>query len=369
MIGRKAEWVQRSREGLAFDRSLEALYQMLRNPTPEQRADLEAISNEYRQLTLTPGSVSSTPVLQNLAVMYRNDMFIGLRVMPSVTTSQLGLDEGALAGTYWAKTKRDSFDEGPDDEIGTRGDVQEVSESFSRTDVTLVRRALKRFVDAWAQSQADAPVLRMINPTIMVADRLALKQERRIATVVQTATSYGSNYTTLTGSDQWNSSAGGNPKAVVDAAKDACFTGGPGRWVGTCSVNVYNTLKLHPTVLDTLKYTNSRGFATPQMLADYLELDELLVGVNRYASANEGQTTQTYARVWADKFSVNWVGNPPANDMPAWGITLETSHFQQQWFENGRGGRGGFYNQIAFGDLSVVIASDAGYLVQGVLAT
>lgn len=362
-LSQKKEFVARTKAGLDFEAKLRWLQDQMVNPTPEFAIELKEIEDLFRQKALTPGAVSSTPVLQQLAVSYRNDDYIGLNIMPSVNTvTDLGLTDGALACTYWSKTKRDTFDDGPNDAIGTDNTVNEVEESFSQTSTTLQRRALKRSVDAWTDAAADPIVRRMINPLVMIADKLALKQERRVAAIAGVNTYFGSNTAALSGADQWNSTTGGDPKGDVDAAKSACYHGGPGRWVGACSENVYNVLKRHPTILDSFKYVRGGGFANRQMLADYFELDELYVGMAKYTSTKEGQTTQSQSAIWPDVFGVYRVAEPVGVDVVCFGVTIESPRFQSQWFVQGDGGRGSWKTQIAFADKSVVIAADAGYL-------
>lgn len=363
MIGQKKEFVARTKAGLDYEAQLKWLNDQLTNPSPEFEQELRDMAQLFREKALSPGAVSTTPVLQQLAVSYRNDDYIGLNIMPAVNTvSDLGLDDGALSCIYWAKTKRDTFDPGPSDLIGTRGTVNEVEETFSQTSTTLQRRGLKRFIDAWTDAAMDSVVRRMVNPLIMISDKLALKQEIRIAAIAGVSTYFGSNTAALSGTDQWNSSTGGDPKGAVDTAKSACYHGGPGRWVGACSENVYNVLKRHPIILDSFKYVRGGGFANREMLAEYFELDALYVGMAKYTSTVEGQTTQSQSAIWPDVFGVYRVAEPVGVDVVTFGVTIESPKFQSQWFKNGDGGRGGFNTQVAFADKSVVIAADAGYL-------
>lgn len=354
--------VARSEKGLQWDRFKAALISNLENPPEDLKADVQAMTDALRQCALTPGSVSTTPVLQNLAVQYKNDEYIGLGIMPSVNTvSDLGLDDGDLSAEYWTKAKADSFAEDGDDTIGTRGAVSEIEEGFSLTSVSLQRRAKKRFVDAWTDKAMDSVVRRMVNPLMSIADRLALKQERRIAAAAQTSGNFGSNTTALTGSDRWLN-GGGDPLGVIQTAKAALFHGGPSRVVVATSLPVYNVLVRHPVILDAFKYTSGGGRVTREQLANYFEVDEVLVGSAKYNSAREGATA-VYTNIWANSLGVYRVSTLQGIDTVGFGATIETPRFQSSWFENGVGGRGGFHTQIAFADASVIIAADAGYLV------
>lgn len=354
--------IARSEKGLQWDRFQASLISNLENPPEELKSDAKAMADAMRACALSPGSVSTTPVLQNLAVQYKNDEYIGLGIMPSTNTvTDLGLDDGDLSADYWAKTKSDSFEDSGDDTVGTRGAVSEFEEGFSMTSVALQRRAKKRFVDAWTDKAMDSVVRRMVNPLMSIADRMALAQERRIATKAQTAGNFGANTTALTGSDRFTS-GGGDPLGVSQTAKAALFHGGPSRVVSVASLPLYNVLTRHPVILDAFKYTAGGGRVTREQLAQYFEVDAFLVGSAKYNSAKEG-ATPVYTNVWANSWGFYRVQTLSGTDVVGFGATIETPRFQSSWFENGVGGRGGFHTQIAFADASVIIAADAGYLV------
>lgn len=350
-----------SDEGLAFKQYLATLRRTLQNPTDEERAELEAMGAEIHQKTLTPGAVSSTPVLQNLVVQYRNDAYIGLNIMPRVLSTELGAGPDDLAVEYWAEKKASTFEPPPDDAIGTSGTVNDVGQEFETTSTTLSRRSLKQTIDQWTNGAMDAPVRRMVNPTLLVADKLALKQEIRIKDIATTYTNFGTNYTALTGSDRWNSSTGGDPQAVVQTAKAALYLGTPGRTIGATSLEVYNVLRRNPVILESFKYTRG-AILTRQQLAEYLELDELYVSSARYKNVKEGQTA-TYARIWPNSFGVYHVAQSYGQGTVCFGMTIESPRFQSQWFVPGTGGRGAMITQAAFADKSAIIAADAGYLI------
>jgi hypothetical protein len=356
------DYVARSEKGLEFDRA-KANFEKTLLRTPEAlRGDIDAMNASLRQLALTPGSVSTTPVLQQFAVAYQNDEYIGTRVFPvQNTVTDLGQDDGALAADYWKKNKEDSFAEDGDDAVGTRGAVSEVDEGFTKTGITLTRRAKKEFVDAWTQAAMDSPLRLLFNPLLTVANRLAIKQERRLATAAQSSANFGTNYTTLTGSDQWLS-GGGDPAAVIDTAKAAMFhNSGVAKLVIATSRPVYNILKRHPQVLDAFKYT-AGGMVRREQLAEYFEVDEFLVGAAKYNSAKEG-LTPVYSNIWANSLGVYSVSTLKGFNKIGFGVSIESPRFQTSWYENGTGGRGGFWTQIALADTQHIVAGDAGYLV------
>jgi len=358
--------VARTEKGLAFEKLQRALVRNLQNgPETDEIAEELEHANEvlrslrddtWRQKELTPTEVQTTPVLQDLSVQYANDEYIGTRVMPIVPVA-----EGTLSLEYWEYDKTNKFS-APDDEIATRGTVNEVSENVTKTSTSLQRRALKEFVDAWTQSAMDNPVRSLVSPLMNVLDALAFRQEMRIAAIAGTSTAFGSNTSAIAAADQWNSATGGDPLGDVQTALAATWMGtGPSMTVGVTSLNIYNVLVKHPQILDAYKYSRS-GRLRREELAAYFELDELLVGKARKNTANEGQTA-SYSRIWPDVFGVFRVANMPSTQQAVFGATFQDPIQQEQWYENGVGGRGGFHVQASHADKSKVICSDCGYLL------
>ncbi len=325
---------------------------------PELKDDIEAVNKELRQKTLTPGAVSRTQLLENLAIAYANEEFIGTRLMPIVPVQP---SEG-LSVEYWTYDQDNQFSY-PDDAVGTNSNVNTVSEGVTIASTSLQRRALKEFSDAWVVSMQDNVVSRLIDPQMNVLHGLNFKIEQRIATILCSSANYGSNTIALTGSGRWDV-ATGDPAAVVDKAKLSLWSGfGPGRWVAFTSPGVHNVLKRNPAVLDTFKYTgNPPKMATKQMLAEYFEVDEYIVGAARYNSSNEGQTA-SYSRIWSDVFGIIRVADNPSVRSASFGLTLQQPIETQTWFIQGQGGRGGYWVQSSHADKSLVTSSACGYLI------
>jgi len=355
---------QRTSKGKRFEKYLEVLLRDMQNPTGDLAEDLKSVNEQLRQKINSPGAVSRTQLLENIALAYSNDEFIGERIMPVVTTA----DSEGLSVEYWRYDKANKFSY-PSDEIGTAGKVNEVSEGVDRTSTSLTRRALKEFSDAWTLAMTDNVVATLINPMMNVLDGMAFNRELRIAAIAGASGSYGSNTAPLAGADQWNSATGGDPGKAVDAAKLSLWGGtGPGRWVGFTSRATFNVLKRHPVILDTFKYQSGKpAQATREMLAAYFELDELLIGDARKNTANEGQTA-SYSRIWPNVFGIARVSQAPSRQQAFFGMTLAQQLKAETWYVNGTGGRGGYFAQGSTAEKSLVVAADTGYLLTAVIA-
>src|SRR5512145_2089916 len=188
--------VARTEEGERFTKFANELIRVLQNPDAEVADDVAEMNARLRDLAewtkrhnikitpemvqreLTVGGVQTTPVLQDFAVMYANDEYIGKRLLPSVPVSQ-----GTGSVTYWIYDKKNRFS-ALSDEIGTRGKVNEVTENATPTSATLQPRALQEHVDARTKAAMDSPVAALINPLGIVMDGLELNQEKRVKNII-----------------------------------------------------------------------------------------------------------------------------------------------------------------------------------------
>ena len=191
----------------------------------------------------------------------------------------------------------------------------------------------------------------------------------RAATVVQTTSNYAGNTATLSGSNQWNSSTGGDPlKNIQDGV--AALWGGVGTTdiIGVTNLDVYNALTRHPAVLDLLKYT-AAGLATKQQLASIFGLSDILVGAARKDTANVGIALAA-SRIWTDSFSILRVSRRPTKRCAHFGSTfrMKGHPVTTQWFEEKPGMQGRFFAKIGVAEVPAVVSGLAGYCFADVLA-
>src|SRR5690606_26704004 len=104
--------------------------------------------------------------------------------------------------------------------------------------------------------------------------------------------------------DRWDSSTGGDPVNDINAAIAACWSGrGPGKKVAFTNLDIWNILKVHPRLLDMIR-GNRDGMLTREMFAQWFEIDELLIGKARHDTANDGQASASYSRIWPAVFGI-----------------------------------------------------------------
>lgn len=318
----------------------------------------EANGGLSKMKLLTPGAVHHDSTLSSLSVQYKNEEYIGLELMPVAPVAKLS--------DYFYKYDKRSRLAAPNDAIGARGEANEIEDK--RTDDTYSCKpyALKNYIDAQTLQNQDAPLNEMIDLVEAINELIDFREEMRIAAILTDTGSFGSGqYTSLSGSDRWDSNDGGNPiKDLQNAIKTVWMGRGATQLVGYCSIDVWNVLSRHPAVLDLFKYNGSSpGLATPDMLARFVGLDRILVGKARKDTANEGQTA-SYDRIWGKVFGVVRVATRPSIRTAAFGYTMRFGAKKtDQWFDVSKGAEGGYYARVSLTEDHKVIASDTGFLI------
>jgi hypothetical protein len=281
--------------------------------------------------------------------------------MPMVMT------DGKLGGQYFEYDRRDRLAY-PDDTITARGTVNELGANRIRSSYALQPRSLSEKVDEFTLQNQTAPLNELMDAQLHVMDGMMFNREVRVAAVCAASGNYSGNTTAIAAGDRWDTATGGDPGAVIDVARAAVWSGmGPGRWVLAMSLSVYNVLKRHPRILDTFKYsaaaTGGPKFATRQMLAEYFEVDEVVVGKARKDTANIAQTA-SYSRIWSDIVALLRVSNGPSLRNAAFGYVLQDkpSLSDLLWLPQ-EGGKGVYQARVTHADQEKVVAGPSGYLV------
>lgn len=356
--GRDGLPIARTEKGLAYEQFLKKTQAILSGAKATTDPDVIAANEEILELKTRPGEVHQDEVLTNLSVQYANDEFIGNRLMPVVKTN------GSLSAAYFEYNKRDRFAY-PDDDMSDRTTANELNQGRSKKTLALTPRSLKEYLDQLTIQNQSAPLNELVDVQQNVLEGMAFRRELRQAAILCSSASYGSNTVALSAGDRWDGPSGGNPGAVVDAATKAIWRGrGPAKTVGFVSLDVHNVLKRHPLILDQFKYAGNRpGFATREMLREYFELDEYLVGAARKDTANEGQTA-SYGRIWSNVFGIVRVATSPSTRNAVFGFTFQDLDTQTDLFwEPTYGTKGAYMVRSSHSDQEKVIAPDTGFLI------
>jgi len=310
------------------------------------------------------GEVHSDQFLSNLSQGYANDSYIGERLILAVPVQK-------RTDKYAIYPQREMFEAPSDVLTSDRARANEISSTRTSASYELKDYGLENFVSNETLENQDLPFNERADLTMELAEHMARKREVRDAELLTTAGNYGSgNTTTLSGSNQWNSSTGGNPIKNIQDAKAALFNG-PGAtdvW-GFTSLDVFNCLARHPLLLDVHKYT-AGGLLTPEAIARYLGLAGILIGEARKQTANEGQTA-SYSRIWGNHFGVIRVARAPSKRTAAFAARFrkQSDPVVTEWFEATAGKSGGYYIKNAVSEDAKIVASFGGYLISDAISS
>lgn len=306
-------------------------------------------------------------VLSSLATEYAPKGFIGRQLLTNVPTN------GEKSGTFRKRDKAMLLRE-MNVEIGDTGLPHEVEAGYSSGSFACENYAASGKVPVTLSSQADIPINLKMDAVKVAKMRIMLAQERRISDLFQTTSNYAStNYTTLTGTDQWSDVTSGDsdPIGDIDTYKSTIYASPDAKMVGWMGYDVWLKLKEHPQILERVKFGGSSaqpGMVTKQALAELLGLDDLLVGEVRSTQSNPGATA-TYARMWGKNFGICAVEPGQSTMFLGFAGLFVFQEPQVTEFFDGRPGLQGIYElKVAESCDEVVVANDAACLIVNAVA-
>lgn len=225
-------------------------------------------------------------LLSGLAQRFYNRGFIAPRIFKQVSVSQ-------MLGQYH------TWDSGvvyrlQNTAYGQDGSANSIDLKASKTSFTLEAHAIKAYIDELEINQAPEMQIRAAK-TRAIVNSLQLRLEKAMADQVFSSSTI-TNGTTLSGTGQW-SHEDSNPKSAIQAAQNGKPVKMNCLLVGK---QVDDQLKLHPLVLEAVKYTQGGVDVTNQTIARYLGVDDYIVGESFIDSAAEGQTA-SLGFIWGKK--------------------------------------------------------------------
>lgn len=190
-----------------------------------------------------------------------------------------------------------------------------------------LEHALAGGVDDQERDNADAPIDPDQRATRAATLGILVARENDVATKLTTAANYPAGHSvTLAGVQQWSDAANSNPKSDVDTAREKILDDA-GVLPNTIVIpwGVVAKLKLNQKVLDAFKYVQG-GVITTQMLANYFEIENVLIAGALKNTAAEGQAA-TLAKMWGKDVVLAFT-DPDTS--PLDGLTLIKTFRQKQ---------------------------------------
>ena len=247
--------------------------------------------------------------------------------------------------------------------------IKRINLGYSSASYALVDHALAASVPIEVMEDAQAvPGVNLASAAVRtVQDALALRLEVEQATLATTAGNYAaSNKTTLSGTSQWSDfGATSDPINDIETAKEV-IRGKVGKRpnVVVMGASVLAKLKMHPKVLDRIKYTG-RDVATVELLASLFGVQRVLVG-DAVAASDAG----AFADVWGKSVVVAYteLGSQAEMGRPSFGYTYQLGGYPMVSPARYDGDTRTWLYDVADAVKPVIAADLAGYLISAVVA-
>lgn len=300
------------------------------------------------------------PILTTAAQGYKNATMVGHVLFPEVPVDQRG---GKIVS--FGKEDFRLYATGRTPGTNTR----RVQYGYSGAPFALEQHALEGMVPFELMQEANqVPGIDMamvaVNKTQNIIE---LRTEKARADLATNAANYASpNKVTLSGTSQWSDYTGtSNPSKDIEAAKEA-VRAQIGRRPNTVviSAKVFSALKLHPSIIDRIKFTG-RDIVTTELLASLWDVATVVVGDAVYEDA-----AGVLQDVWGKSVVVAYTEVGALRDMglPSYGYTYRLRGFPavESPYQD-RNAKSWVYPVTD--ELSPVIAgASAGYLISNAVA-
>lgn len=306
----------------------------------------------------TISQVHVDKAISNVAIAYRNDMFIADQVAPIVPVDK-------ESDKYFKFTAAEWFADEAENDRQPGTEAPRGGFSLTTDDYAVKEKAWAVPVPVRVQENADDPLRPFENATEFAMQRVMLRKERAAAAAYFTTSVWN---TDSTPSNLWSDFANSDPANDVQTGIDAVI-----QQIGlkpnllVLGHEVFSKLKLHPDGLDRIKHTQS-GFMSAELIAQWLDVDRVVVGSSVVNTAAEGATA-SMGFVWGKHALLVYVTPSAAIDRPNGAYAFQVGGAQgvrtRTWFEDSR-------NQDVV-EASIMIdykvtAAEAGYFFNSVVA-
>lgn len=249
-------------------------------------------------------NVYADPILTSVVVGYANKNFYAEQLFPNVSVEK-------RTGYYFVWDKANLRSE--DDERTGRAESRVVDDEATKTAYgPLKEHSLKTFIDQDLIDHSDINNLESKRAE-RLRHRMLLNKEIALATTLSD-TSVVTQYDTLSGADQWSDYANSDPygdlEDMIEEVRTGAFQKANKLAMG---IAAWKKLKYHPDTIELLKAQGGGRF-TPELLADWMEVDEVVVLDSQKVTSAEGQSVTT-GDIWGKHAWALYVNPNPSPDV------------------------------------------------------
>jgi hypothetical protein len=310
-----------------------------------------------------PAPFVVNPQLTAIAIAYKNEKLIADDVLPRVPVDTPSFK-------YSVYNKADNFTI-PDTKVGRKSDVNQVDWSATQADGSVQDHALDEVVPnmdkAVASAYANSPDPEAV-ATQQLSNLIEHAREARSAGIVFNAANYASaNKTTLTSTAQWSDYTNSDPATAILQALDTMLMRANQLVIGRAVATI---LQLHPKIVQAYHGNNGQyGKVPTSFLAEYFEMDEVLIGEGWVNTAKKGQAP-TLTRVWGKHAALLYKApvTVDTNTM-TFGVTAQWGERLTATYQDPKKGmRGSTVARVGESVQELVLANDLGYFFQNAVA-
>jgi hypothetical protein len=255
-------------------------------------------------MPVQPDQIHRDRALENVSLQYKPQGMIADLVAPRVPVKR--------ESDFYYVYSRDTMTI-PSTRRAMRSESNQANWNMSTSTYNLEEHALHDYVSDRERDNADSPISVDVDTTEILTQKLMLRREKDLASVVQTTANWGTNIdASATATIAWSSNTTTtNPITLIDSLSSVILQNSgvrPNRLILTDPQ--FNAAKEHVSIVDRIKYTSADS-VTPEMLAKLFRLDQILVATAIENTAKEG-IADSMAFIWTDAAFLYYVPDAPA---------------------------------------------------------
>ena len=202
----------------------------------------------------------------------------------------------------------------PETRRAMRSESNQATWNMSSSTYNLEEHALHDYVSDRERDNADGPINVDVDTTEITTQKLLLRREKDLASVVQDVANWGTSVdASATATLAWTSNTTTtNPITLIDSLSSVILLNSgtnPNRLILTDPQ--FKAAKEHVSIVDRIKYTSADS-VTPAMLAKLFNVDQVLLATGVEHTPKEGVDTNTMAFIWTDAAFLYYVPASPS---------------------------------------------------------
>lgn len=280
----------------------------------------------------TVGSVHIDQALTNISIGYKNEQYIADLIFKPITVNKQS-DKYYVFGKERFRVV--------DDRRAPGSESNEVNWRLSNDQYYCEGHALRHPIPDEEAQNADDTFTLEADAVEMLTDMILLNKEVDAASKLLNPANYDSGLS-QTLNVKWSDYSNSNPIADIEDAKSAIHRRS-GLRANTLIISepVFNVLKIHPKLIENIKYTQL-GVLTKDLMATLFGVDNILVGSALKSTATNPGQADVLNYIWGNSAVLAYIPPTPGKKIASIGYSFMWNKDGQgavavrKWYEQGR---------------------------------